>query len=1186
MSLITIIKIEISDFFLAFHDKCCYSIQKMQAYLQNSLLVTDIIQESKMRKFQKILVANRGEIAIRVFRACHELGIRTVAIYSKEDKGALFRTKADEAYLVGKHKSPLQAYLDMDEIIKLAKKKGVDAIHPGYGFLSENPTFSRKCEEADIAFIGPSADMMLKVGDKIQSKIVANEVMVPTIPGIKQPIRTEEEAVEFAKYCGYPVMLKASAGGGGRGMRIVFTPDELIQQYQSARREAEKAFDSDEIFIEKYLESPRHIEVQILGDAHGNMVHLFERDCSIQRRHQKVIEYTPALNLPENVRKALCGDAIKIGKAVNYKNAGTVEFLVDKNNNHYFIEMNPRIQVEHTVTEMVTGIDLVQSQILIAEGYALDSDELQINQENIEVRGYAIQCRITTEDPHHDFMPDTGQMNVYRTGSGFGIRLDGGNGFTGSVISPYYDSLLVKCTSWARTFDDAIRKSKRALNEITIGGVKTNIGFLINVLNHEKFKKGLCDTNFISDNPSILNIETVEDHEYKLLKFLSEKVVNETKGIKPFFDVPVVPKVSSPKELSGTKQLLDELGPDGVVDWIHNQKKLLLTDTTMRDAQQSLMATRVRTRDMEKIAKATAVHGKDLFSVEMWGGATFDVAYRFLNESPWERLDLLREKMPNVLLQMLIRGSNGVGYKNYPDNVIKRFIKESARRGIDVYRIFDALNWLDGMKVAINEVREQNKLAEACICYTGDILDEYRDKYTLDYYVKLAKDIEKEGAHILGIKDMSALLKPYAAHKLIKTLKREISLPIHLHTHDTTGNGVATVMLAAEAGVDIVDTAMNSMSGLTSQPALNSVVEALKNTSRDTGFDPSKLQSIDNYWQAVRPVYKEFESDLKSSTAEIYRYEIPGGQYSNLKPQVESFGLGSRFNEVKHMFKEVNDMLGDIVKVTPTSKAVGDMAIFMVQNNLTPENILAEGRDLAYPDSIVSYFQGMMGQPQGGFPEALQKMVVKNEKIITTRPGELLPDEDFDKIKTELRTGDYEPTESDLLSSALYPKVYKNYRRKLIDEGSFRHMESDVFFYGLREGETCEVKIRSGKLVVIKLLEIGKLNEDGKRTLTYEVDGNRRVFDIYEKNAQKKETISVVMADPSDSKDIGTSIPGNLVQITVKEGDEIKKDQTIAIIEAMKMETVVTAKLSGIVDKVYVNPGDTLEKGQLLIKVK
>lgn len=1139
-----------------------------------------------MRKIHKVLVANRGEIAIRVFRACHELGIKTVAIYSKEDKAALFRTKADEAYLVGKHKSPLQAYLDMNEIIKLAKKKGVDAIHPGYGFLSENPVFSRKCEEAGLIFIGPNAEMMLKVGDKIQSKIVANEVGVPTIPGVKQPIETEDDAVKFAKYCGYPVMLKASAGGGGRGMRIVSDASELVSQYQSAKREAGKAFDSDEIFIEKYLESPRHVEVQILGDSKGNIVHLYERDCSIQRRHQKVIEYTPALNLPKKVREALCADAIKIGKAVNYANAGTVEFLVDKNNKHYFIEMNPRIQVEHTITEMVTGIDLVQSQILIAEGHALNSDKLNITQETIEIRGYSIQCRITTEDPHNDFMPDTGQMDVYRTGSGFGIRLDGGSGFTGSIISPYYDSLLVKCTSWARTFDDAIRKSKRALDEIKIGGVKTNIGFLINVLNHDKFKQGLCDTNFIASHPDVLDIQSVEDHEYKLLKFISDKVVNETKGQKPYFDIPSVPKVESPKTLIGSKQLLESDGPKGVVSWIHAQQKLLLTDTTMRDAQQSLMATRMRTRDMEKIAKATAVHGRDLFSAEMWGGATFDVAYRFLKESPWERLDLVREKMPNVLLQMLIRGSNGVGYKNYPDNVIRRFIKESAERGIDVYRIFDALNWVDGMKVAINEVGAQNKVSEACICYTGDILDEYRDKYSLDYYVNLAKEIEKEGAHILGIKDMSALLKPYAAHKLIKTLKREVGLPIHLHTHDTTGNGVATVMLAAEAGVDIVDTAMNSMSGLTSQPALNSVVEALKHTSRDTGFDTKKMQSIDNYWQAVRPIYHEFESDLKSSTAEIYHYEIPGGQYSNLKPQVESFGLGSRFNEVKSMFKDVNLMLGDIIKVTPTSKAVGDMAIFMVQNNLTAENILEEGKDLAYPDSIVSYFRGMMGQPQGGFPTALQEMIVKKEEIITDRPGELLPPEDFEAIYKTLKTDRYEPTESDLLSYALYPKVYKAYRESILKDGSFRHMESDVFFHGLREGETCEVKIRSGKIVVIKLLEIGKLTDEGKRTLTYEVDGNRRVFDVLEKNAQIKETKNVIKADPDNPDDIFASIPGNVVKILVAEGDIVKKDHSIAIIEAMKMETVITASRGGLIEKILVKSGETLEKGQLIVKMK
>lgn len=1132
-------------------------------------------------RIKKVLVANRGEIAIRVMRACNELGIKTVAIYSEEDKGSLFRTKADEAYQVGHHKSPVDAYLDINEIIKLAVKKGVDAIHPGYGFLSENPRFSKKCEEAGIIFIGPKHHMMTRLGDKIKSKIVANEVGVPIIPGVKKPALNYLEAKAYADKCGYPIILKAAAGGGGRGMRIVKEESELEFQYEAARREAIKAFESEDIFVEKYLEAPRHIEVQIIGDQSGDVVHLFERDCSIQRRHQKVIEYTPALNLDKNIRQALCRDAVKIAKAVDYLNAGTVEFLVDKNGNHYFIEMNPRIQVEHTITEMVTGIDIVQTQILIAEGHLLSEDVINIYQEDVEVRGYAIQCRVTTEDPHNDFMPDTGVLDVYRTGSGFGIRLDGGNGFTGSVIQPYYDSLLVKCTSWARSFDDAIRKSKRALSEIKINGVKTNIGFLINVLNHDKFRLGLCDTNFINEHSEVTSVEVSQDFEHKILKYISEKVVNDTKGHKPYFDTPIIPVTEGEYRSSNLKSLLDTKGPDAVTDYVKNQKRLMLTDTSMRDAQQSLLATRMRTRDMEKIAAATALYGQDFFSVEMWGGATFDVAYRFLKESPWERLDTLREKMPNVLFQMLLRGANGVGYKNYPDNVIRRFIKESSTRGIDVYRIFDALNWVEGMKVAIDEVRNQDKIAEACLCYTGDILDSYRDKYSLEYYIKLAKEMEQAGAHIIGIKDMSALLKPYAAEKLIKALKEASDLPIHLHTHDTSGNGVSTVMLAAEAGVDIVDTAFNSMSGLTSQPALNSVVEALKYTERDTGINTDQIQAIDDYWQAVRPIYQDFESGLKSSTAEIYKYEIPGGQYSNLKPQVESFGLGSRFNEVKEMFKEVNTMFGDIVKVTPSSKAVGDMAIFMVQNDLTSENILEKGKDLAYPDSVVSYFRGMMGQPQGGFPEDLQKIVVKKEPIITQRPGSLLKDFDFEALKKTLPPD--QVSEADLLSAALYPKVFNDYLDYLKNEGDFRHMESDVFFYGLRENETCEVQVSEGKTHVVKLLEIGKL-KDGKRTLAYEVDGNRRVFEAYEKGGKKVEK-ALRMADLTNPKEIASSIPGQIVKLMVKKGDDIQANDTVAIVEAMKMETVITAPEAGIVKKIYVSAKDQVEKGQLILKI-
>ncbi|QEK11640.1 pyruvate carboxylase [Crassaminicella thermophila] len=1142
-----------------------------------------------MRKFKRVLVANRGEIAIRIFRACSELGIRTVAIYSDEDKNSLFRTKADESYLIGKNKGPVEAYLNIEEIIKIALKKGVDAIHPGYGFLSENTEFARRCEEAGIEFIGPNYKMMEQLGDKIKSKLVANRVGVPTIPGVEKPVTSDEEAIEFAKYCGYPVILKAAAGGGGRGMRIVRDEKELLQEFYSAKNEAKKAFGIDDIFIEKYLEKPKHIEVQILGDKYGNIVHLYERDCSIQRRHQKVIEFTPALSISEEQRQKICNDALKIAKAVNYRSAGTVEFLVDMHGNHYFIEMNPRIQVEHTVTEMVTGIDIVQSQILVAQGYALDSKEIGIkSQDDISLRGYSIQCRVTTEDPLNNFAPDTGTIDVYRTGSGFGIRLDGGNGFTGSVISPYYDSLLVKVISHARTFEDAISKVNRAIREIKIRGVKTNIPFLVNVLNHEEFKKGQCDTGFISDNPELFDITPKADKELRVLKYIGEKVVNETKGNKIEFDVPVVPKVKRPKDLKGTKQILDEKGPEGLVEWVNKQKKLLLTDTTMRDAHQSLMATRVRTKDMEKISKATSVLAKDLFSLEMWGGATFDVAYRFLKESPWERLEIIRNKVPNILMQMLIRGSNAVGYKNYPDNVIREFIKESANSGIDVFRIFDSLNWLKGMEVAIDEVLKSGKVAEACICYTGDILDERKDKYTLDYYVKMAKEIEKTGAHILGIKDMSALLKPHSAYKLIKALKNEISIPIHLHTHDTSGNGVATILMAAEAGVDIVDTAFNSMAGLTSQPALNSVVAALENTKRDTGLVLDDIQKIADYWADVRPVYSQFESGLKSGTAEIYKYEIPGGQYSNLKPQVESFGLGHRFNEVKEMYKTVNEMFGDIIKVTPSSKAVGDMAIFMVQNDLTPENIYEKAVDLAFPDSVVAYFKGMMGQPMGGFPKKLQKLVLKGEEPITTRPGELLEPEDFDKIEKHLKEEfEIDPTKKDLLSYALYPKVFEEYLKYVKEHGDFSRMGSDIYFHGLSEGETCQVEIAEGKVLVIKLLEIGRLNEEGYRTVLFEVNDSRRAVKIYDKDSSvvAKEANFVQMADPSNPLEIGSSIPGTLIKVLVKQGDKVKENQIVAVVEAMKMETNITAPADGVVESVIAKEGQQVDAGELLIKL-
>lgn len=1142
------------------------------------------------KKFKKILVANRGEIAIRIFRACSELGIRSVAIYSEEDNTALFRTKADESYQVGFGKTPLEAYLDMNEIITLAKSKGVDAIHPGYGFLSENKEFARRCEENGITFIGPSYEILDSLGDKIKSKIVAKKANVPTIPGVDKPIRTKQDALDFAKEAGYPVMIKAAAGGGGRGMRIVEKEEDLIPAFRNAQSEAKKAFGIDDMFIEKYLKKPKHIEVQILGDKEGNIVHLYERDCSIQRRHQKIIEFTPAFSLPIEVRERICEDALKIANSVKYYNAGTVEFLVDSDLNHYFIEVNPRIQVEHTVSELVTGIDIVQSQILIAEGHRLDSEEIGIeSQDSVILNGYSIQCRVTTEDPANNFAPDTGKIDVYRSGSGFGVRLDVGNGYVGSIITPFYDSLLVKMTSKSRTFKDAINKSKRALKELKISGVKTNIPFLVNVLNSEQFQQGTCNTGFIENNPQLFDVKPRNDRELKVLNFIGENVVNNKNRINGEFDTPLTfDDLDTSSFKSGTKQIFDLNGVDGLLDWIKGQQKVLLTDTTYRDAHQSLLATRVRTVDMLRVAPAVSNYMSDLFSLEMWGGATFDVAYRFLQEDPWIRLEELRKRIPNILFQMLLRGNNTVGYKNYPDNVVKRFVKESAKNGIDIFRVFDSLNWIEGMRYAMDQVLESGKILEGTICYTGDILDETRDKYSLQYYIDMAKELEKAGSHIIGIKDMSGLLKPYASAKLIKALKNEVSVPIHLHIHDTTGNGVATVLMAAEVGVDIVDTAFNSMSGLTSQPALNSVVAALENTRRNTGINLDNAEIISKYWESVRPIYANFESDLKSGSTEIYKYEIPGGQYSNLKPQVESFGLGHRFKEVKDMYKNVNEMVGDIVKVTPSSKMVGDFAIFMVQNGLTPENIVEKGSHLDYPDSVVTYFKGMMGQPLGGFPEDLQKIVLKGEEPITVRPGELLPDEDFEANKKYLdEKYGIDTTEKDLLAYALYPKVFEDYLDNLKLNGSLSHVSSLVFFHGINVGQTREVEIDEGKTLIVKLVEMSRTDDDGYVTLAFEVNGNRREVKIYDKDSKKTaDNAYTQLADPNNELEIGSSIPGTILKVLVHVGDEIKSGDPLAVVEAMKMETNIVSPVNGKVESVTVKDGEMVEAGQLLLRLE
>ena len=1136
------------------------------------------------RTFKKVLVANRGEIAMRIFRACHDLGLQTIAIYSNEDTYSLFRTAADESYLIGENESPLGAYLDIPRIIQLAKKHGADAIHPGYGFLSENGDFARACEEAGIQFIGPSSKVLDMMGDKLSAKQMAVQCGVPTTPGTTEPLKGRAEAQKLAIEFGFPVILKAAAGGGGRGMRRCDTVEEVGTNFDLVKAEAKKAFGNDDIFMEKFLVQPKHIEIQVLGDEYGNVVHLYERDCSLQRRYQKVVEFTPAFSVAPEVRQALYDDAVKIARHVGYVNAGTLEFLVDSEGHHYFIEMNPRIQVEHTVTEMVTGIDLVRSQVLIAEGRPLSDPEIGItSQADIRQNGYAIQCRVTTEDPANNFAPDTGRITSYRSPGGFGVRLDGATAGAGAVISPYYDSLLVKVTTWDSTFQGVCRKAARAIREIHVRGVKTNIAFVSNILTNPVFLAGKCHTKFIDETPELFAISEGQDRATKMLKYIANIAVKEQENHK-FYETPRFPPVTGNRP-DGLKQLLDAKGPKAVADWVKEQKKLLICDTTCRDAHQSLLATRVRTRDILKGMDATSEILADAFSLECWGGATFDVAYRFLHESPWERLDFIRKKAPNLLLQMLLRGANAVGYTNYPDNVIRAFIKEAARSGIDVFRVFDSLNWVPGMEVAMDEVLNQDKICQATICYTGDILDPKRDKYTLQYYVDLAKELERRGAHMLCIKDMSGILKPYAAKKLVSTLKQEIGIPIQLHTHDTSGNQVAAYLLAAEAGVDVVDCAISSMAGMTSQPSLNAVVAALQGTERDTGLDLDRLQYLTDYWEDVRKRYDSFEGGIRCNATDIYRYEIPGGQYTNLKPQVESLGLGSRFEEVKENYRRVNEMLGDIVKVTPSSKMVGDLAIFMTQNNLTPENIVEKGESLAFPDSAVSYFSGMMGQPACGFPKDLQRVVLKGKEPITCRPGELLPPVDFDAVEQEMRAFDPSPSRRAVLSYCLYPKVYRDYKRDQKEYGYIMRLGSHVFFHGLAVGETNKVNIADGKTLVIKYLGLGEVDKEGMRTVSFELNGIRRDVQVPDEAAQKN-IVKVPMADPEDKSQVGASIPGAVSKIAVKAGDAVEKNQTLVTIEAMKMETAITARMSGVVESVQVSEGDTVKGGQLLLTIK
>lgn len=1149
------------------------------------------LKTMEIKKFKKVLVANRGEIAIRVFRALSELGITTVGVFSKEDRYALFRSKADESYQLNPDKGPIDAYLDIKTIIRIAKERNVDAIHPGYGFLSENPEFVDACEQNDITFIGPSSDLMRHMGDKISSKQMAIEANVPIIPGVDHAVHGIEEVQKIAAEVGYPVMLKASNGGGGRGMRIVHSAEEMPKEYAEARDESKKAFGDDQIFIEKYLKSPKHIEVQIIGDQYGNVVHLYDRDCSVQRRHQKVVEYAPAFSVPEEVRQQIFECSIRLAQHVGYKNAGTLEFLVDADNNAYFIEMNPRIQVEHTITEMVTGIDIVQTQILVAEGYPLDSVEIGIpSQEQIMCNGYSIQTRITTEDPMNNFLPDTGKIMVYRSGSGNGIRLDGGNAYAGAEITPYYDSLLVKAISHDRTFQRAVDKSIRVLKETRIRGVKTNMPFLINVLNHETFRAGKCYTTFIEDTPELFMLPESQDRATKILEFLGGKMVNvQHAEDKPFFEERTLPKFDKQKEIYGARDEFLKLGAEGFTQKILNEKKLYITDTTMRDAQQSLMATRMRTKDLIGASDAANAFMQEAFSVEAWGGATYDTAYRFLKESPWKRLTLLRKHMPNTLIQMLLRASNAVGYSNYPDNVVNTFIEEAANKGVDVFRIFDSLNWVENMKMPIETALKTGKIVEGTICYTGDILDPNETKYTLDYYVKKAKELESLGVHIFTIKDMAGLVKPYAAEKLISALKEELKIPVNLHTHDSTGNGVSTLLKASEAGVDIVDCAIGSMSSMTSNPCMNSLVEALRGTPRDTKLNPDELTELSQYYGRIRPIYKQFESGMDAPNTEIYKYEIPGGQYSNLLAQVKEMGAAEDFEEIKGLYKDANQLLGNIVKVTPSSKVVGDFAIFMFKNGLTKENILIEGKNLSYPDSVVEYFEGMIGQPEGGFPEELQKIVLKGKEPITVRPGSLLPDADFDYIKNGLKENFYMDTMEDedilnqkALSYALYPKVYEDYCRHFETYNDVTGLESHVYFYGLRKGEETTLPLDEGKELIIKFIDMSEPDENGYRLLDFEINGSVREVKILDKNLEVKAD-NRIKADKNNPGHLGSTIPGTVGKVLVKEGEEVSVNTALMTVEAMKMETTVVSKVDGIVDKIYVKEGEQVNQEDLLI---
>lgn len=1146
-----------------------------------------------MRTIRKLLVANRSEIATRVFRSATEMGIRTVAIYSHEDRYALHRFKADEAYQIGRPGEPIRSYLDIPGIVALCKEHAVDAVHPGYGFLSENPDFAQALEDAGVLFVGPSVRSLQLLGDKTSARNLAAEAGVRVLGGTNQALKDLDEARAACEAIGYPVILKAAKGGGGRGMRVVETADQLESNFEQARRESLTAFGSDEVFVERFVKRARHIEVQLLGDRHGGLLHLYERDCSVQRRHQKVVEVAPAPNLSASARQELCDAALDIGRTVGYENAGTVEFLFDVDaQQSFFIEVNPRIQVEHTVTEEVTGIDIVRSQILVAQGHKLSDDLVGLPaQDQIRTSGFAIQCRVTTEDPENQFRPDYGRISHYRSAGGMGIRLDAGSAFSGAVVNPFYDSMLVKCTARGRTLAEAARRMDRCLQEFRIRGVKTNIPFLIRLVGHETFLAGEATTRLIDQSPELFQLPRRRDRATKVLKYLAEVIVNGNELVR---DRPVatrrtpapLPEYDISKPIpKGSRDVFLEKGAKGLTEWIRTRKDLLLTDTTMRDAHQSLLATRLRTYDMLRIAPAYSRMASQLFSLEMWGGATFDTSMRFLKESPWDRLTDLRAAVPNILFQMLLRASSAVGYANYPDNVVKLFVKESAAAGMDLFRIFDALNWIPNMRVAMDAVLESGAICEACICYTGDIQNPQRSKYSLSYYVDLAKQLEAAGAHILAIKDMAGLLKPTAARMLIRALRDAIEIPIHFHTHDTGGTQAASILAASEEGLQIADGALAPLSGGTSQVNLNTLVEALRNTERESPLDTEALTYLAVYWQAAREFYRPFESVVLPATGDLYQHEMPGGQYTNLFEQARALGLADRWAEVCKTYADVNQLLGDIVKVTPTSKAVGDMALFMVASELSAADVMRGDRPLAFPASVIDLVSGRMGQPPGGFPDAIKKIVLGDAPVVEGRPGDSMDPADIDAAKTDATKAlGRSAADKDAASILLYPKVFKDYAKHVREYGDVDVLPTPNFLYGQIPGEEIAVDIEPGKRLIVKYLATGQAHPDGTRTVFFELNGQPREVTVIDKSLEP-EGKAAVKADPEDPSQVGASMPGMVINVAVKPDDRVKAGQKLVVLEAMKMETTINAPVSGIVRSISVSPGTQVETGDLLMVV-